>query len=107
MKKAVGPIMEMLSKFVDAVLKVATGTYISGYDEEGHAEITHIENEDFIEAGVAVAATFGYFIDSLNESFSKLSPTTIDAIKSMDGSLKPIMESVSSFVDAIIKYASG
>jgi hypothetical protein len=107
MKKAVGPIMEMLSKFVDAVMKVATGTYISGYDKDVHAEITHIENEDFIEAGVAVAATFGYFIDSLNESFSKLSPTTIDAIKSMDGSLKPIMESVSSFVDAIIKYASG
>jgi hypothetical protein len=107
MKKAVGPIMEMLAKFVDAVMKVATGTYVSGYDKDGHAEITHIEPEEFQEAGEVVANTFGLFINSLNDSFKNLSYSTIDAIKSMKGAISPIMDGVSSFVDAILKYASG
>jgi hypothetical protein len=75
-KKTMGPIMDTLSKFVDAVIKVATGTYISGYDKDGKAEYTHIEVDDFIDAGKAVSSTFKEFIISLNDSFSLLSEDT-------------------------------
>lgn len=106
-KKTMGPIMDTLSKFVDAVIKVATGTYISGYDKDGKAEYTHIEVDDFIDAGKAVSSTFKEFIISLNDSFSLLSEDTQDAIKNVGKALKPIMEGVQNYIDAVLRFATG
>ena len=106
-KKAMGPIMDTLSKFVDAVIKVASGQYVSGYDKNGKPEFTKIEIEDFTEAGSAVAYTFGEFIRSLDESFKNMNEDTQDAIKSIGKSLKPIMEGVQNYIEAILKFATG
>ena len=106
-RKAMGPIMDTLSKFVDSVIKVASGSYVSGYDKNGKPEYTHIEIEDFIEAGNAVSYTFGEFIRSLNDSFSLLSKDTQKAIKTVGKALKPIMEGVANFIDSVLKFATG
>ena len=106
-RKAMGPIMDTLSKFVDSVIKVASGSYVSGYDKNGKPEYTHIEIEDFIEAGTAVSYTFGEFIKSLNDSFSLLSKDTQKAIKTVGKALKPVMEGVANFIDSVLKFATG
>ena len=106
-RKAMGPIMDTLSKFVDSVIKVASGSYVSGYDKNGKPEYTHIEIEDFIEAGTTVSYTFGEFIRSLNDSFSLLSKDTQNAIKTVGKALKPIMEGVANFIDSVLKFATG
>jgi len=37
-KNTIGPVMESVGSFVDAVIKVATMQIVTGYDENGHPE---------------------------------------------------------------------
>ncbi|MBO6271214.1 hypothetical protein J6O48_00380 [bacterium] len=56
------PVIALVSKFVDIVMKVATGTYISGYDENGNAMYEHISATEFGDAGKAVSEQFKLFL---------------------------------------------
>ena len=104
--KAIKPVVDLVGKFVDVVMKVATGTYIIGYDENGKPEYKHLNASDFKSAGTAVADTFSHFIQSLGDSFGKLSIKSIFAMQIMKKVMSPIMESVSDFVDTVIKVAT-
>jgi hypothetical protein len=63
--------------------------------------------EEFTTAGVTLTKLFTDFVKQLGEGFKNMSSDTIYAIESLDDNMKPIMDSISSFVDAILKLASG
>jgi hypothetical protein len=49
--RTLNPIIKLVGKFVDIVLKVATGTYIIGYDDNGKPEYKHLTAKEFGDAG--------------------------------------------------------
>ena len=101
------PVMESVGMFIDAVCKVATLQIITGYDENGNPEYEQLSMEEFTTAGITLTKLFTDFVKQLGEGFKNMSSDTIYAIESLDDNMKPIMDSISSFVDAILKLASG
>jgi hypothetical protein len=101
------PIMDAVSSFVDAVIKVATMQIITGYDDNGKPIFEQIDVDVFNEAATVVCDQFLVFVKNLGDGFRNMSDFTIHAIESLDDNMKPIMDSVSSFVDAILKLATG
>mgnify|MGYP003294330225 CR=1 FL=1 len=87
-------------------MKVATGTYITGYDDNGNPEFEHLKAEDFAKAGNAVSDKFSYFIQKLGEGFESLSLKSIWVMDVMGDIMKPIMTCVKDFVDTVIKVAT-
>jgi hypothetical protein len=49
--KTLKPIVKLVGQFVDIVMKVATGTYITGYDDNGKPEYQHLSAKEFGDAG--------------------------------------------------------
>ena len=116
MKDSIMPIMEGVGKFVDAIMKLATGTYTDYYmkDKDGNYTVPHLAKVtpmDFIMAAISVATTFSYFVDQLVTVFERHGSfwgnKTEDALNAIGGSIGPVMEGVGQYVDAILKLATG
>jgi len=116
MKDSIMPIMDGVSKFVDAIMKLATGTYTDYYmqDKDGNYTVPHLAKvtpDDFLNAAISVATTFGIFIDELVTVFERHGSfwgnKTEDALNAIGGSVGPVMEGLGKYVDAILKLATG
>ena len=101
------PVMDAVSKFVDAVIKVSTMQIVTGYDKNGKPEYEQVDPSIFSTAATNVSKQFGEFIKQLGISFKDLQPNMIYAMDAMKDSIMPIMEGVGKFVDAIIKLTTG
>ena len=113
MKKAEN-VKEFVER-VDAIMKVATGTYIDGYvkdsrgrylrDKDGKliGNIKHLKPSDFTRAAVQVAAMFVAFTNKLITEFSnsKFKEKAENLQDIINESIKPIMDSVKAFSDAL------
>ena len=100
------PVMMLISRFIDIVQKVATMQIITGYDENGKPEFERLPPNVFQTSAIAIAKGFIWFMEAIKIEFNNMSDKTIDAMNSISRSIKPIMEGVSTFVDAIIKMAT-
>ena len=100
------PIMKQVSKFVDIVLKVATGTYITGYDNNGKPIFGKVTASDFSKAATAVSTQFGIFLQVLSDNFDKMSFKAMFAISTVGQVMEPVMDAVSKFVDTVIKVST-
>lgn len=101
------PIMNAVSKFVDAVIKVSTMQIVTGYDKNGKPIYEPVEPSTFGDAAKVVSEKFKDFIVKLGEAFTNLQPNMIYAMDAMKDSIVPIMDGVSKFVDSILKLATG
>ena len=101
------PVMDAVSKFVDAVIKVSTMQIVTGYDKNGKPIYEPVEPSTFGEAAKYVSEKFKDFIDNLGKAFTNLQPNMIQAMDAMKDSIVPIMEGVGKFVDSILKLATG
>lgn len=104
------PIMEAVGMFTDTVIKVATGQYIEDWEEVGgkiKPVYGRITPDEFKNAGVAVAESFGTFISSLADAFDKIGWRAALAIDTLSDCMKPVMDGVSAFADAILKLGTG
>lgn len=106
MSKQMFPILDMVSKFVDIVIKVSTMTIITGYDENGNPMFEKLPENTFSKTATDIGAGFATFIMFLDEAFNNLSEDAIDAMDDMKKIFKPLMDSVSTFVDATIRLAT-
>ena len=105
--KAMKPAMEGVSAFADAILKLATGTYITGYDSNGKPEFEHAKSEDYAMAAIFLTGCFSAFLKTLVQEANNLGWLSDDSLEAIGDSIKPVMEGVSAFADAILKIASG
>ena len=105
--KAMKPAMEGVSAFADAILKIATGTYISGYDANGKPEYSKAEQSDYEKAAAVLANNFGSFLTALVTEANRLDFFADDALEALGNTMKPVMEGVSAFAEAILKVATG
>lgn len=103
---ALNPIIDTVGKFVDVVMKVATGTYIIGYDNNKKPIFEKITSTDFSKAASAVSLQFNLFLQHLSNGFSKMSSTAMFAIATIGQVMEPVMDAVSKFVDTVIKVST-
>ena len=100
---SIGPVMDGLGKYVDSVLKLATGTYIKGYDRNKNPIFGTVTPEDFKKAAEQIANSFTAFIDILikkfaNDSFIEKAESIADIIKN---TINPIVNTVKAFSDTL------
>lgn len=103
---ALNPIIDTVGKFVDVVMKVATGTYIIGYDNNKKPIFEKITSTDFSKAASAVTKGFTEFLTGLSSGFSNMSSTAMFAIATIGQVMEPVMDAVSKFVDTVIKVST-
>lgn len=104
--KALKPVIDVVSKFVDTVIKVSTMTYIDRYDSNGNPHYTQIDPKVFGTAAEVVSTSFGTFLTTLSENMKKLDYSSRIAMNSVKDAIAPVMEGISKFVDSIIKLSS-
>ena len=100
--------MDGLGKYVDSVLKLATGTYIKGYDRNKNPIFGTVTPEDFKKAAEQIAESFTTFIDILikkfaNDSFIEKAESIADIIKN---TINPIVNAVKAFSDTLKPFLS-
>ena len=100
------PIMTAVGMFVDSIIKTATMTIVTGYDENGKPIYERIDPDEFNNAGDVIVTQFSNFVEKLGDNFSRMKPSTVEAIEDLDDNMVPIMNSVSAFVDSIMKLAT-
>lgn len=101
------PLMITISKFVDIINKVASLTFITGYDDNKKPIYEKVDSGTWSSAATAVTNGFTLFIQGLGNGFKSMSLWSIIAIKALSDNLEPVMKSVSEFVDAVMKIATG
>lgn len=109
------PIMNSISGFVDAILKLAVHQVYVGeedyIDKDGNHQTRrkYVEVTDlmFIKSAVSLGILFELFLSQLLKETANLSGYQADVIKKLGEGLGPIMNTISSFIDAIMKFASG
>lgn len=100
------PIMKQVNTFVDIVMKVATGTYIIGYDNNKKPIFRKVTDTDFSKAATAISTQFNIFLQSLSDAFDKMSFKVMFAISTVGQVMEPVMDAVSKFVDTVIKVST-
>ena len=103
---ALNPIIDTVGKFVDVVMKVATGTYIIGYDNNKKPIFRKVTATDFSKAATAISSQFNIFLQSLSDAFDKMSFKAMFAISTVGQVMEPVMDAVSKFVDTVIKVST-
>ena len=81
--------------------------YVSEWDENGKPlKYETITPTMFKSAGVAVSTAFGTFLQQLAISLKMLDKPSLEALKALSKGIKPVMESVGTFTNAILSVIS-
>lgn len=101
--ESIGEVMDTVSQFTDAIMKVATGSYIKGYDENGKALYEHVDNAMIDQAADTIITYYVKFIDKMLEYASnpKLKKNALKYMEEIGESIEPIMDSVIDFADML------
>ena len=105
--KNLKPIFDTLATFLDVIQKTASLKYVSEWDENGKPlKYETITPTMFKSAGVAVSTAFGTFLQQLAISLKMLDKPSLEALKALSKGIKPVMESVGTFTNAILSVIS-
>lgn len=101
------PLMGMVGKFVDIVAKVATMTFITGYDRNGKPIFTKVDDNAFENASTTLTNGFKTFLTGINESFSgDLKNISTRVIENLVVTMIPLMNVMSMYVDSVVKLST-
>ena len=104
--RVIRPIIDTISKYVDVVLKVATGHYVIGYDDNGKPIYERIPDGSFRSAAISVNKSFAEFLGELNNGFKSLG-TEVKLFGWLYAkTLNPVIKLVGKFVDIVLKVAT-
>jgi hypothetical protein len=105
--KNLRPIFETLALFIDVVAKTCSLKYVSEWDKDGKpAKWETITPAKFKSAGTAISTAFGVFLTSLGMGLKLLDKPALEALEGLSKGIKPVMESVGTFTNAILTVIS-
>jgi len=113
--KALKPVMEALSMFVDVIQKMAKMEILDHYDENGKPIYRKMKETEFVAAATNLTTAFTTFINNLTSGLDTL--TNLDGTKKIlktlfprnkkrSGGIGNVIRALSDFVDVIQKMAS-
>lgn len=101
------PLVKSISKWMDVVAKLATMKIATKWDKNGNPiEWQQLDKNIFTNAATTIADNFAYFVQKLNDSFGSLSDDAVDAMKSLKKTMGPLMQSVGTWVDVVLRLAT-
>lgn len=98
------PLFESLGMFVDIINKMETQTFLKGYDSNGNPIFEKID-VDYKTAATTIGNIFLDFVRTLIPIIDDLDSDSVKLIKKLGGALQPMMDSLSKYVDIILKMA--
>lgn len=108
--KALNPLFDSLSKYVDIIGKIANMKMVEGYDANGNPIYKAFDKAIFMDAADVLATGFATFLTKLNGVFgdnSKSIKMTKKILKALNkGGIRKLMKALSNFVDVIQKMAN-
>lgn len=108
--KALNPLFESLSKYVDIIGKIANMKMVEGYDANGNPIYKAFDKAIFMDAADVLATGFTTFLTKLNGVFgdnSKSIKMTKKMLKALNkGGIRKLIRALSNFVDVIQKMAN-
>lgn len=113
--KALKPVMEALSMFVDVIQKMAKMEILDHYDENGKPVYRKMKETEFVTAATNLITAFTAFINNLTtgldtltnlDGTKKILKTLFPRNKKRSGGIGNVIRALSDFVDVIQKMAS-
>lgn len=107
--KAMIPLMEAMSNYVDSIVKLSTATVTIGFDDKGKPKYKQLDfgpNGDAYKAANALTSLFMTFMTSFVTNTNQLKVNSQSTMKKLAESMVPLMTGVSSFADAIVKMGT-
>lgn len=98
------PLFESLGMFVGIINKMETQTFLKGYDSNGKPIFEKID-VDYKTAATTIGNNFLDFVRTLIPIIDDLDSDSVKLIKKLGGALQPMMDSLSKYVDIILKMA--
>lgn len=98
------PLFESLGMFVGIINKMETQTFLKGYDSNGKPIFEKID-VDYKTAATTIGNNFLDFVRTLIPIIDDLNSDSVKLIKKLGGALQPMMDSLSKYVDIILKMA--
>lgn len=98
------PLFESLGMFVGIINKMEAQTFLKGYDSNGKPIFEKID-VDYKTAATTIGNNFLDFVRTLIPIIDDLDSDSVKLIKKLGGALQPMMDSLSKYVDIILKMA--
>lgn len=98
------PLFESLGMFVGIINKMETQTFLKGYDSNGKPIFEKID-VDYKTAATTIGNNFLDFVRTLIPIIDDLDSDSVKLIKKLGGALQPMIDSLSKYVDIILKMA--
>lgn len=98
------PLFESLGMFVGIINKMETQTFLKGYDSNGKPIFEKID-VDYKTVATTIGNNFLDFVRTLIPIIDDLDSDSVKLIKKLGGALQPMMDSLSKYVDIILKMA--
>lgn len=98
------PLFESLGMFVGIINKMEAQTFLKGYDSNGKPIFEKID-VDYKTVATTIGNNFLDFVRTLIPIIDDLDSDSVKLIKKLGGALQPMMDSLSKYVDIILKMA--
>lgn len=98
------PLFESLGMFVGIINKMETQTFLKGYDSNGKPIFEKID-VDYKTVATTIGNNFLDFVRTLIPIIDDLDSDSVKLIKKLGRALQPMMDSLSKYVDIILKMA--
>ena len=105
--RTIRPVIDTISQWIDVIIKVGTMSYIIGYDENGKPMYEHLPATVFKDAATSVTTGFSDFLQSLQTGFHGLSIVSTAIMASIVKNIRPIIDTISQWIDVIMKVGTG
>lgn len=105
--KMIRPIFDTLATFINVIGQTLNMKYVTEWDKDGKPlKYETVTYRQMGNAGIMISKAFGTFLRELGSGMNALKDTTLFAMQMLSVSIGPIMSSVGTFANAIIKVMS-
>ena len=97
------PLFDTLGKFIEVIVNMLNMRYVAEWDENGKPKVyKSVTAAQYQQAGIAISKAFGVFLRELGSGMEKLKDVSAFTVAAMGHGLKPVIEAVSKFTEAIM-----
>lgn len=101
--RGLGPVLENIGSYVDAIIKIASGKVEVGKDKDGASIFATFSIEQFQTAATTLANSLCGFVETLAGKIKNIDEDSLEAIEDFGNDIQTIMKVVETFVNMIVK----
>ena len=104
----IGPVMNSVKNFTDAILSVLSTKIPEEYDKDGKPiKWAKFSSEDFAVAASMISDSFMIFLEKFSEKSKNISVRSAMIISMMKEGIGPVMDAVSTWTKTVMDFVAG